>query len=49
LDPPQIGVVSAASILEAMDITVDPCTDFFTFSCGGWIEKAAVHINTIQT
>jgi hypothetical protein len=26
-----------------MDITVDPCTDFFTFSCGGWIEKETDH------
>ncbi len=34
--------VSAASIIEAMDITVDPCTDFFTFSCGGWIEKVTL-------
>ena len=22
-----------------MDPTVDPCTDFFTYSCGGWIKK----------
>jgi hypothetical protein len=29
-----------------MDITVDPCTDFFTFSCGGWIEKEADHTFT---
>src|SRR5208337_3486426 len=21
----------------AMDKTVDPCADFFTYSCGGWI------------
>jgi len=34
--------LAAASIIEAMDITVDPCTDFFTFSCGGWIEKNVI-------
>ena len=22
-----------------MDKSVDPCADFFTFSCGGWIRK----------
>ena len=22
-----------------MDTTVDPCTDFFTYSCGGWLKK----------
>ena len=22
-----------------MDTSVDPCTDFFTYSCGGWLKK----------
>ena len=25
--------------LSSMDKSVDPCADFFTFSCGGWIRK----------
>ena len=25
--------------VTSMDTTVDPCTDFFTYSCGGWIKK----------
>ena len=25
--------------MEAMDMTVDPCQDFFQFACGGWVEK----------
>ena len=25
--------------VENMDRTVDPCTDFFTYSCGGWLKK----------
>jgi putative endopeptidase len=25
--------------LTAMDRTIDPCVDFFAYSCGGWIKK----------
>jgi putative endopeptidase len=25
--------------VTAMDQTIDPCTDFFAYSCGGWIKK----------
>jgi putative endopeptidase len=25
--------------LDFMDTSVDPCTDFFTYSCGGWLKK----------
>ena len=25
--------------VSAMDRSVDPCTDFYRYSCGGWIKK----------
>src|SRR3981081_4262236 len=32
---------SSAPVLDvsAMDRTVDPCVDFYAYSCGGWIKK----------
>lgn len=35
-----IGVYEAASsLIQAMDLSVDPCQDFFQYACGGWIKK----------
>jgi len=31
--------VTAAQIIEAVDLTVDPCEDFFKFACGSWNKK----------
>ncbi|KAF6035569.1 MME [Bugula neritina] len=30
---------AAGNLLEAMDDTVDPCEDFYMFSCGNWLKK----------
>lgn len=32
-------VTVAAAIINAMDTTTDPCEDFYTYSCGGWIKS----------
>ena len=32
-------VLVAGDIIESMDASVDPCDDFYSFSCNGWINK----------
>ena len=32
-------VRSSAEILNSMDLSVDPCEDFYGFVCNGWIQK----------
>lgn len=31
-----------ASVLAAMDTTVDPCVDFYQYACGGWLRKTGL-------
>ncbi|XP_050738565.1 neprilysin-2-like isoform X4 [Eriocheir sinensis] len=35
-------VKAAASLIESMDETVDPCDDFFKFACGGFLKKTII-------
>ncbi|MCU1299167.1 MAG: endothelin-converting enzyme [Acidobacteriaceae bacterium] len=37
--PPQSLASQAVLDLRDMDTTADPCTDFFTYSCGGWLKQ----------
>ncbi len=42
---PKTRAVSLSSVgldADAMDKSVDPCQDFFSFSCGGWIKKTEI-------
>lgn len=32
-------VIAASNLLQAMDMSADPCEDFFQYACGGWIKK----------
>ncbi|XP_036415962.1 endothelin-converting enzyme 1 isoform X2 [Colossoma macropomum] len=37
LSEPCVSV--AASVMAALDRSVDPCHDFYNFACGGWVKK----------
>ncbi|XP_004704190.1 neprilysin [Echinops telfairi] len=32
-------IKSAARMIENLDTTVEPCTDFFKYACGGWLKR----------
>ncbi|PWA18144.1 hypothetical protein CCH79_00003977, partial [Gambusia affinis] len=35
-------IEAAGSILSKLDRSVDPCDDFYTFSCGGWLKENTI-------
>ena len=32
-------VLTAADILQSIDQAIDPCQDFYSYACNGWIQK----------
>jgi predicted metalloendopeptidase len=34
--------LSAARLIQNMDATAEPCTDFFTYACGGWLKRNVI-------
>lgn len=38
-------LTSAASLLNAMNRTLDPCEDFYSYSCGNWIKDHQIREN----
>lgn len=37
-----VNEIIAATLLESMDLTADPCNDFYQFTCGGWLKKHSI-------
>ncbi|XP_022251670.1 membrane metallo-endopeptidase-like 1 [Limulus polyphemus] len=35
-------VIAAANLLQNIDESINPCEDFYQFSCGGWIERQVI-------
>ena len=33
---------AATRVLDSMDQTVDPCEDFYTYSCGNWMKRHVI-------
>lgn len=30
---------AAANLFQSMDLTIDPCEDFYMYSCGNWADE----------
>ena len=41
-------VTAASRIIQDMDASIDPCQDFYAFSCGGFIDNTNVPADKAQ-
>ena len=41
-------VMAAGTILSSLDKSVDPCEDFYQFSCGGWEQRSSSNSDRFQ-
>ena len=41
-------VTAASRIIKDMDASIDPCEDFYAFSCGGFIDNTNVPADKAQ-
>ncbi|XP_060561809.1 endothelin-converting enzyme homolog isoform X3 [Ruditapes philippinarum] len=35
-------ITVASMLINSMDTSVDPCSDFYSYACGGWIDKHVI-------
>uniref|UniRef100_A0A452RH01 Neprilysin n=1 Tax=Ursus americanus TaxID=9643 RepID=A0A452RH01_URSAM len=40
--PPLEFIASSARLIQNMDATAEPCTDFFKYACGGWLKRNVI-------
>lgn len=38
-------VIRSSNILESIDLSIDPCHDFYEYVCGDWIKKHKVSVD----
>lgn len=34
--------LAAARLIQNMDASAEPCTDFFKYACGGWLKRNVI-------
>ena len=42
ISPISLSGLIAGKMLENIDLSVDPCENFYDFACGGWMNKTII-------